>query len=202
MVRDGDTRERMVAAAFELFGERGYGRLTERGYGNVTMLEIIEKAEASRGSIYHYFPSGKEGLAIEVAGEVARGFEDVIDSIASRTDGPEAFLRGLLDHHRKLVTAYEFRVGCPLAGIGVNAEPESERLRSAVSAAFSAWTAAIAYGLASKGVHPASARRLATSVLAGIEGAILMSRATNSTATFTYLSAAIPQLLADAGVSA
>jgi len=202
MVRDSNTRERMVAAAFELFGERGYGRLTERGYGNVTMLEVIEKAGASRGSIYHYFPSGKEGLAIEVAGKTARDFEALIDSIASSTDGPGAFLRGLLDHHRKLVNAYEFRVGCPLAGIGVNAEPESERLRTAVSEAFSSWTAAIAYGLASKGVQPAAARRLATAVLAAIEGAIIMSRATNSTATFTHLSAAIPGLLASAGVSA
>lgn len=200
MERGSNTRERMVAAAFELFGERGYGRLAERGYGNVTMLEVIERAGASRGSIYHYFPSGKEGLAIEVAGKVARDFEGVVDSIASSTVGPEAFLRGLLDYHRRLVTAYEFRVGCPLAGIRVNAERESERLRSAVSQAFSSWTAAIASGLASKGVPPASARRLASSVLAAIEGAIIVSRATDSTATFTYLSAAIPQLLADAGV--
>ena len=45
-----DSRDRMVRAAIELFGERGYAA--------TSFADILERSAAPRGSIYHHFPGG------------------------------------------------------------------------------------------------------------------------------------------------
>src|ERR1700727_57477 len=50
-------RERMVRAAAAL--------LSERGLSGTSFSEVIERSGAPRGSIYHHFPDGKEGLTAE-----------------------------------------------------------------------------------------------------------------------------------------
>ena len=62
----------MVAAGEDLISHRGYG---------ITMLDVIERAEAPRGSIYYHFPNGKQELAIEVAHKVGREIDVLIDEI-------------------------------------------------------------------------------------------------------------------------
>jgi len=50
-----DARERLVAAALELFSERGYGQ--------TTVAEIAERAGLSRATFFRYFPGKGEVLA-------------------------------------------------------------------------------------------------------------------------------------------
>jgi hypothetical protein len=49
MAGRSDVRARMVSAGEDLLGRQGYG---------VTMLEVVERADAPRGSIYYHFPKG------------------------------------------------------------------------------------------------------------------------------------------------
>jgi TetR/AcrR family transcriptional regulator, lmrAB and yxaGH operons repressor len=188
MARESSTAARMVDAG-ELL-------LSERGYGNVTMIEVIDKAEAPRGSIYYHFPGGKEDLARQVVAKVGDEAVSLVDWAAERTDGPEDFLRLLVDRHRRRVEKSDFALGCPMMGIMVNAATESEGLRSAVSDAFTGWMTAVAQGLTSKGLAPAAARRVASTFVATVEGAILVSRSTRSLAPFTLLADTVPGLLA------
>ena len=188
MARTNSTSARMV--------EAGELLLSERGYGNVTMIEIIDKAAAPRGSIYYHFPGGKEDLATQVVAKVGHEAVHLVDWAAVRTDGPEDFLRLLVDRHRRRLEDSDFTLGCPMMGIMVNAATESEGLRSAVSDAFTAWITAVAQGLTSKGLTPAVARRVAATFVASVEGAILVSRSTRSLAPFTSLADTLPGLLA------
>jgi AcrR family transcriptional regulator len=60
--RAGATRSRLVEVATELFGTRGYDA--------TSIEEVLERAEVSKGALYHHFPS-KEALfeAVFVEGE-------------------------------------------------------------------------------------------------------------------------------------
>jgi TetR/AcrR family transcriptional regulator, transcriptional repressor for nem operon len=60
MGRTSDARERLVAAATELF--------SERAYSSVGVAEIAARAGVQKGSFYHFFPS-KEALALAVIDE-------------------------------------------------------------------------------------------------------------------------------------
>lgn len=57
MGRTSDARERLVAAATELFAERAYN--------SVGVAEIATRAGVQKGSFYHFF-SSKEALALSV----------------------------------------------------------------------------------------------------------------------------------------
>jgi AcrR family transcriptional regulator len=78
------TRDRIVAVAIDLFGERGY---------EATSIEaVLEAAHVSRGALYHHFP-GKEALfeAAMLALEARIGEESV--AVGQGLTDAEAVLR-------------------------------------------------------------------------------------------------------------
>lgn len=80
------TRGRLVAAARELFGTRGY---------EATSIEdVLERAGVSKGALYHHFPS-KEALfeAVFVAGEQAC-MQKIAERAMGKTDPLEMMRAG------------------------------------------------------------------------------------------------------------
>jgi AcrR family transcriptional regulator len=69
--RSERTRARLIQAARELF--------SERGYANVPVEDIVQRAGVTRGALYHQFPGGKEDLFAAVFDAVE---EDVMSGIA------------------------------------------------------------------------------------------------------------------------
>lgn len=66
-------RQNMLDAALAVFAEKGYE--------GATIDEIAERAEFGKGTIYNYFPEGKEALFLTLLAElVIGGLHDVIAS--------------------------------------------------------------------------------------------------------------------------
>lgn len=90
------TRERLLAAGRELFGERGYD--------GTSIEAILEAAGVARGALYHHFANKEElfdavlerGIA-EMADGVAEAARDAPDPVASLRAGCSAWLRMALD---------------------------------------------------------------------------------------------------------
>ena len=187
MAPRSEVRSRMVAAGEDLLSQRGYG---------VTMLDIVQKADAPRGSIYYHFPNGKTELAIEVANKLRREVEEFVTKTSSRIADPTAFLQRLLDHHRKRLVTSDYDLGCPMMGVIASGEMDSDELAQAVSDAFTAWIGAIAAALQTKGFTAAQASQLASLVVTGVEGSIVIARANRSPQPFLDFSRSIPVLVA------
>jgi len=177
----------MVDAGEELLSERGYG---------VTMLDVIERADAPRGSIYYHFPNGKEELAIQVAVKVRHEIDEFVSRTSARIPDPAPFLQRLVENHRKRLVSSSYDLGCPLMGIVASGTVESAELNRAVSDAFGTWISAIARALTDKGFTPEQADSLASLVVTGIEGCIVVGRGKRSPAPFGELSRSIPALVA------
>ena len=101
------SRDRLLDAAVDL--------LQRQGYHGTGLNELLERSEAPRGSLYHYFPGGKEQIGAEA---IARAGEQVAAAIAhllrakpSVADAVEA-LAGLLAAG---LEASAFERGCPVA---------------------------------------------------------------------------------------
>ena len=94
-------RAAMLDAALVVF--------SEKGYGGASVDEIAEQAEFGKGTIYNYFPAGKDELFLTLFEErvvaglhavIARSFPDDVDlsTPAAARDAFHGFIRGLLGH--------------------------------------------------------------------------------------------------------
>jgi AcrR family transcriptional regulator len=161
-----DSRNQMIQSAALLFREHGYS-----GTG---FRDVIEHSGAPRGSIYHHFPGGKEQLAADTVAWAAGVMERRIERAAQSGD-PVAALGIFVDAWREVLEDSNFRAGCPIIAVAVEADAGAAAT-AAADAAFSGWQDVISRALLDAGVSRTDARRLATLVVAGIEGAILICR--------------------------
>ncbi|CAM3315316.1 TetR/AcrR family transcriptional regulator [Rhodothermus bifroesti] len=96
-------RQAMLEAARAVFAEKGYA--------NATLEEIAQRAEFGKGTLYNYFPGGKDELFFAVFEEVFAQFQELIDAAftpaASFREGFEAFVRAsfafFAQHHEVLL---------------------------------------------------------------------------------------------------
>jgi hypothetical protein len=83
----------------------------------------------------------------------------------------------LLDDYREQLERSDFRAGCPVVAVAVEAgEPESD-LHEHTAAAFGRWEDVLSQRLVADGVSAVRAGELAVLAIASIEGALVMARA-------------------------
>ena len=148
-----------------------------QGYHGTGLNELLEHSEAPRGSLYHYFPGGKEPIGAEAieraGGQVAAAVAHLLRTKPSVADAVEA-LAGLLAAG---LEASEFERGCPVATTALEVTPRSEPIRAAVQASFESWLAPLRERLEAAGYDPADAAGRADLIIAALEGALVLARA-------------------------
>jgi AcrR family transcriptional regulator len=89
--RSERTRSRLIDAARDLF--------PERGYANVSVEDVVQRAGVTRGALYHQFPGGKEDLFAAVFDAVEEGvMAGIADTLANAgAEDPLAGMRAGLD---------------------------------------------------------------------------------------------------------
>jgi AcrR family transcriptional regulator len=163
-------RERMVVSAALL--------IRERGAQPTAIADVLEHSGAPRGSAYHYFPGGRTQLlceAIDYAGEY------VAAEIAKTARGLDA-LDLLVDNYRNQLIRTDYRAGCPVVAVTVEAgDPDKQDQTTAVieraAAVFAHWIDLISRRLVADGIAASRAEELAMLVTTSIEGAIVVARA-------------------------
>ena len=162
-------RERMVVSAALL--------IRERGAHATAISDVLEHSGAPRGSAYHYFPGGRTQLlceAVDYAGDHVAG-------IIAGADGGLDLVDTLIDKYRRQLLTTDYRAGCPVAAVSVEAGDQDDRERMApvnerAAAVFDRWSDLIAQRFIADGIAPERARELAVFATSAIEGAILLAR--------------------------
>lgn len=154
--------------------------LRRQGYAGTGLKQILAQAEAPFGSLYHFFPGGKEELAEEVIRTGGRFFLELYRAVAREADDFPATVDGFFAGAAATLEATDFADACPIATIAGEIASTHERLRRASADAFQSWLDAVAGDAEAAGVAPAPARQLAQAVLAVLEGAFLLSRTSRS----------------------
>ena len=171
-----------MATAREAFIETTARLLETQGYAATGINQIIAESGAPKGSLYYYFPDGKEELAAEVVGQIARDIAGRIQyNLAAEQDAIAAIYRFLLVIADS-IEATDCRGGGPIATVALETATSSIRLREAAQAAYVAWQAVFTEKLVADGFAPVRAARLALLIIALIEGTTILSR-TAHTAT-------------------
>lgn len=182
-------REAMISSAATLFRERGVAA--------TSMRDIVEHAQAPRGSIYHHFPGGKAELA-NAATAMAGGFiERILGEVLDDSD-PATAIATFVDYWKQALTRRDFADGCPVAAAAISSE-ETSGARDQAGRAFARWQEQIAVALVEHGDTPDAAADRAGLAIAAVEGALIMARAQQSTEPLERVARQLSVLLADRG---
>lgn len=151
----------------------------ELGYEGASMSSITARTSLSKGSLYHFFPGGKEEMAREILAHVDAWFVREVFEPLEREEP-----RSAIAHMWRSVGTY-FQSGRRVCLIGAFALDETrDRFAEPIRAYFRRWIAALKAALVRGGVKPASAGQLAEDVVAGIQGALTLVRALDDDAIF------------------
>lgn len=151
----------------------------ELGFEGATLSRITERTGIGKGSLYHFFPGGKEEMAAAVLAEVDRWFEDFVYE-PLRRDEPAAAIGAMWRN----VDEY-FRSGGRICLVGAFALDETrERFASTINGYFQRWIDALADALVRGGRAAGEARAAAEDAVVGIQGALVLSRALDDKSLF------------------
>lgn len=168
-----DTKVRILAAGAELFRRNGY-----TGTG---LKQIASTARAPFGSIYHFFPGGKQELGDAVIRSSGESYADLVFSIVDgHPDVVEAIDVAFTLAADSLV-ATDYADACPIATIALEVASTNETLRVATADVFTDWIERGTRSFQTKGLGEAEARQLTLTLITSLEGAFVLARATRST---------------------
>jgi TetR/AcrR family transcriptional repressor of lmrAB and yxaGH operons len=168
--------------------------LALHGLEGTSFSDVLERSGAPRGSIYHHFPGGKDqlvGAAIELAGERALG---VLDHLHGSS--PKVVTESFLDLWREVLVRSNLRAGC--AVLAVTVATDSPDLLDQAASIFRAWRGRLAELFVEGGMPGDAAARLAATLVAASEGAVVLSRAERSLEPFDLVAAELLAATPDA----
>ncbi|MFC5147863.1 TetR/AcrR family transcriptional regulator [Streptomyces aureoversilis] len=166
------TRERIVRATSRLMQRQGY-----EGTG---IKQISREANATLGSVYHFFPGGKQELATEAIRHGDREFAGMLrTALESRPDPAEAVtaVAGLVAGELR---ASDWLDGCPVTATSLGAAANAPGIRAAAAEAFERWRGLVHDRLLAAGFAAQDARELAHTVINTLEGAELTAQIARS----------------------
>ena len=167
-----DRRTRIITATNELF--------RVWGYHGTSLSQISGASGATTGSIYHFFPGGKEELTIAVIESTADAYRQLFEAVAAEASDPVSAYFDFFDAGAALLVESEFIDPCPIGSIAREVASTSEPLRRAADAAFDGWIEAVTGHLIGAGVEVEAAGDLAVVLVGSIEGGFVLSRTRRS----------------------
>jgi len=172
-----EARRKMIESAVTL--------LALRGLQGTAFSDVLARSGAFRGSVYHHFPAGKDQLvdaAVALAGERALRVLDAVEG-----QPPKAITAYFLDIWREVLVRSGLRAGC--AVLAVTVATESPDLLEHAGSVFRAWRSRLAALYVAGGMSVDDAARLAVTLVAASEGAVVVSRAERSLEPFELVAA-------------
>jgi AcrR family transcriptional regulator len=177
-----DTRERILQSSAELFRRQGFA-----GTG---VKQIVAQARAPFGSIYHFFPGGKEQLGEEVIRSSGALYGQLIDLFFTPGADPVAATEAFFAGAAMTLRETDYADACPIATVALEVSSTSEPMREACSEVFESWIVTTAERLGESGFTPERSRALAISMFCALEGAFVLARAQRSTEPLAVAGAA------------
>ncbi len=152
----------------------------EHGFAGASLAVISARTGLGKGSLYHFFPGGKDEMAAAVLADIAAWFEAEIYRPLRDAADPRQAIRDMC----RAVAGY-FRAGRRICLVGAFAlDATRDRFAAAVQDYFQGWAAALATALGRAGHRPEAAQALAEDAVAAIQGGLVLARALDDPAVF------------------
>lgn len=161
-----------MAAAAQLYGRYGYN--------GVGLKQVAAESGSPIGSLYHFFPGGKDELAAEALRMSGAGYQLLVEGILEGAPDLETAIRTSFEAAAEVVAASSYADACWIETVALEVASTNEPLRQVTAEIFDGWIEAATGWMEHRGVAPARARELGIAYITGLEGAFVLSRALRS----------------------
>ena len=166
------TRDRLVATAAQLYGRYGYT--------GVGLKQVAAEAGVPIGSLYHFFPGGKDGLAAEALRLSGHGYQLLVEGIFETAPDLVSGIRIAFTSAAEVLAASGYADACWIETVALEVASTNEPLRLVTAEIFDRWIDAATRLVQAGGVPPDAARSLGIANITGLEGAFVLARALRS----------------------
>ena len=174
--RPGSRYEEFVETAARLF--------QERGFSSTSVADIAKAGGLPIGSLYYYFPGGKDELAIAAIKHAATHFAGVLNQgLQSSSDPGDCLAACALLIGERSETA-DWTDGCPVAAIALDTIYRSDEIQAAADDAVGSWVSLVTDRLIELDVPDNVADEVAVMTITLLEGAELVGRLRRSRQPF------------------
>lgn len=186
------SREKILTTAMRLFYFQGF-----HGTG---LNQILKESGAPKGSLYHYFPEGKEQLAEEAIKLSRELIGDVIQHYMMEKESME---EALTAHILAMAELFDQENGVeenshlmmPFGLLASETAFTNERLREACSDTYQYWESLYFGKLVKNGYRTYDAKTISQFISTLIEGAVTLSLTKKSNEPLIMASSIIPTIL-------
>ena len=150
--------------------------LEKQGFHGTGLNEIVKESGAPKGSLYYYFPEGKDQIAAEA---VLQSGQVTAERIQAGLAESSSASKAVYDFVLKVADNVElsgFAAGSPLTAVAMETATTSERINLACREAYGALQNAFKDKLLESGFTKTRSEELSTFITASIEGGIILSR--------------------------
>jgi TetR/AcrR family transcriptional regulator, lmrAB and yxaGH operons repressor len=151
----------------------------ELGYEGASMSKITTRTGISKGSLYYFFPKGKDEMVAEILAHIDSWFvSNVFEPLEQ--DDPHTAIQKMW----REIEVY-FRSGQQICLVGAFALDETrDRFAAAIHQYFRRWIDALCTALVRAGVAIEVAKSISEKVIGGIQGGLILTRALNDELIF------------------
>jgi MYXO-CTERM domain-containing protein len=168
-----NTKERILDTTSALF--------LRYGYSGTGLKQIVTDANAPFGSLYHFFPGGKQQLGDEVIRRSGQMYLEIVEAVFDAAPDLVTGVRDVFWGAAEVLRQTDYIDACPIATVALEVASSNDTLRQATADVFDSWIAATSARLARGGVPVSDAGDLATVLIQLLEGGFMLSRAKQTT---------------------
>jgi AcrR family transcriptional regulator len=152
-----------------------------QGYAGTGIKQILAAAGAPFGSLYHFFPGGKEQLGAATIRSSGQLYLELFATIAAQAPDVPSAVEAFFSGAAETLVETDYADACPIATVALEVASTNEPLRQATADVFDSWIAGATQYFAAAGIPAPRSRELALSMLCMLEGAFVFCRAMRST---------------------
>jgi AcrR family transcriptional regulator len=167
-----DTRARLLTSVVDLMRSRGF-----RGTG---LKDVTTAAAATTGSLYHFFPGGKDALVQAAVRVDGAAHEAVFLEVAGRAAGPGDAIATFFDQAADVLEATGYVDLCPIGTVAGEVASTHDGVRVACEDVFAGWQRVISAQLTGVGLDPGTAAELSATAVAALLGGFVLVRTQRS----------------------
>ncbi|MBL1078445.1 TetR/AcrR family transcriptional regulator [Nocardia sp. 2] len=164
-------RDRLIDSAIAL--------MRCKGIAGTGIAQLLEHSGISRRSVYLNFPGGKSELVAEATRTAGSASSALMRAVTADQDLATVIAAFPVMWRDTLVTS-DFTAGCPIVAAALG-RSESREAADAAGEIFTEWEEILTDRLLAENVDLDTAKILATTIIATVEGAVVMSLASRTT---------------------